>query len=170
MKGLKIDAYIEMANKSIEKICEEIKKKDGIIDVILVHFQGDFSLSENLVYVVVASSHRGEGFTALRETVEKYKKEIAVWKKEDFIAVAKKVIEALGNLPKEICICSSYVHETGAWCVYESNSDKAAEQIKDFLTKSVPNMKTEVTPVLQFFPPAQDIYSLMHKIIEITTQ
>ena len=85
VKGLKIDAYIEMANKSIEKICEEIKKKDGIIDVILVHFQGDFSLSENLVYVVVASSHRGEGFTALRETVEKYKKEIAVWKKEDFI-------------------------------------------------------------------------------------
>ncbi len=85
VKGLKIDAYIEMANKSIEKICEEIKKKDGIIDVILVHFQGDFSLSENLVYVVVASSHREEGFTALRETVEKYKKEIAVWKKEDFI-------------------------------------------------------------------------------------
>lgn len=85
VKGLKIDAYIEMANKSIEKICEEVKKKDGIIDVILVHFQGDFSLSEDLVYVVVASSHREEGFTALRETVEKYKKEITVWKKEDFI-------------------------------------------------------------------------------------
>ena len=85
VKGLKIDAYVEMANKIIKKICEEIKKKPGIIDVILVHFQGDFNLSEDLVYVVVASSHREEGFTALRETVEKYKKEITVWKKEDFV-------------------------------------------------------------------------------------
>jgi len=84
VKGLQIDAYDEMANKIINKICDETKKKEGIIDVILVHFKGKFELSEDLVHVVVASSHREEGFTALRETVEKYKKEITVWKKEEF--------------------------------------------------------------------------------------
>ena len=84
VKGLKIDAYVEMANKIIEKICEEIKKKEGIIEVILVHYQGEFEITEDLVHVIVASAHREEGFIALRETVEKYKKEITVWKKEDY--------------------------------------------------------------------------------------
>lgn len=85
VKGLKIDTYDELANKSINKICEKVKKRKGIIEVMLVHFKGDFELSEDLVYVVVASSHREEGFVALRETVELYKKEIAVWKRENFL-------------------------------------------------------------------------------------
>lgn len=84
VKGLKIDSYDELANSSINKICEDIKKREGIIDIILVHFKGEFNLSEDLVHVVVASSHREEGFSALRDAVERYKKEIAVWKREDF--------------------------------------------------------------------------------------
>ena len=84
VKGIKIDAYIELANKSINKICKEIKKQKGIIEIILVHFYGEFELSEELVHVVVASSHREGGFSALRTAVESYKKEIAVWKREDF--------------------------------------------------------------------------------------
>ncbi|MHA1149934.1 MAG: molybdenum cofactor biosynthesis protein MoaE [Promethearchaeota archaeon] len=84
VQGMKIDAYIELANKSINKICNKIRDKVGIIDIILIHFFGDFKLSEDLIYVVVASSHREEGFAALREAVESYKKELAVWKCEDF--------------------------------------------------------------------------------------
>ncbi len=85
VKGMKIDAYVELANKSIEKICNEIKSRKGIIDVKLIHFQGDFDISEDLVHIVVASAYREEGFKALRDTVEKYKKKIAVWKREDFL-------------------------------------------------------------------------------------
>ncbi|MFX1385348.1 MAG: molybdenum cofactor biosynthesis protein MoaE [Promethearchaeota archaeon] len=84
VKGIKIDAYIELANQSINKICEDIKKQLGIIEIVLIHFYGEFELSEELVYVVVASGHREEGFKALRSAVERYKKEIAVWKREDF--------------------------------------------------------------------------------------
>ncbi len=95
---------------------------------------------------------------------------VHTWKKEDFIAVGKKVIEALGNLPDGISLCSSYIHETGGWCVYTSESSEAGKQIEDFLTKNVPNMKSEVTPVLQFFPPSQDLYAVLYKIIESTTK
>lgn len=84
VKGIKIDAYEALANKSIDQICEDIKKQYGIIDIILVHYQGDFELSEDLVHVVVLAAHREEGFKALRTAVERYKKEIAVWKREDF--------------------------------------------------------------------------------------
>jgi molybdopterin synthase catalytic subunit len=82
--GMKIDAYDELANNSIKKICDTLKQKDGIIDVKLVHLKGDFELSDDLVYVVVASAHRQEGFEAISSAVELYKKEIAVWKRENF--------------------------------------------------------------------------------------
>ena len=82
--SMKIDAYDELANKSITKICEKLKQENGIIDIKLVHLKGDFDLSEDLVYVVVASAHRREGFEVISKAVEMYKKEIAVWKREDF--------------------------------------------------------------------------------------
>jgi len=83
--SMKIDAYDDLANKSIEKICKKLKKEAGIIDVMIVHLKGDFDLSDDLVYVVVASAHRKEGFDTVSKAVEMYKKEIAVWKREDFI-------------------------------------------------------------------------------------
>ncbi|MHA1803988.1 MAG: molybdenum cofactor biosynthesis protein MoaE [Promethearchaeota archaeon] len=82
VKAMLIDAYEEVANKSIEKICTELKQSEEIIELIIVHLKGEFNLSEELVHVVVASSHREEGFKALEVAVERYKKEIAVWKKE----------------------------------------------------------------------------------------
>lgn len=85
VKGLKIDAYDELANKTIDKICTETKKHPGIIDIKVVHLKGEFDISEDLVYVVVASAHREEGFEILRDTVERYKKEVSVWKREEFI-------------------------------------------------------------------------------------
>ena len=84
VSNLKIDAYEELANKSIETICTELKGVKGIIDLKIVHLKGQFEISEDLVYVVVASAHREEGFEILRTAVERYKKEIAVWKKEIF--------------------------------------------------------------------------------------
>ncbi|MFW9866913.1 MAG: molybdenum cofactor biosynthesis protein MoaE [Candidatus Thorarchaeota archaeon] len=82
--SMKIDAYNELANESIRKICETLKRRTGIIDVRIVHLKGDFELSEDLVYVVVASAHRREGFEVISDAVDLYKKEIAVWKREDF--------------------------------------------------------------------------------------
>lgn len=84
VQSLTIDAYDELANKSINKICQDIKKEEGIIDIRIIHLKGTFEISEDLVYVVVASAHREEGFKALRTAVERYKSEIEVWKREEF--------------------------------------------------------------------------------------
>ena len=82
--SMKIDAYNDLANKSIEKICKILKQKKGIIDIKIIHLKGDFNITEDLVYVVVASAHRKEGFEVISKAVEMYKKEIAVWKRENF--------------------------------------------------------------------------------------
>ena len=82
--GMKIDAYNELANKSIQKICHKLKQEKGIIDIKIIHFKGEFKLSEDVVHVVVASAHRKEGFEIISKAVDLYKKEIAVWKRENF--------------------------------------------------------------------------------------
>jgi len=79
-----IDAYDDLANESIKKICAKLKQEKGIIDIKIIHLKGEFELSEDLVYVVVASAHRKEGFKVISNAVDLYKKEIAVWKREDF--------------------------------------------------------------------------------------
>ncbi|MFX1442653.1 MAG: molybdenum cofactor biosynthesis protein MoaE [Promethearchaeota archaeon] len=84
IKKLKIDAYDELGNGTILEICEDIKSKYKLVDLKIIHLKGTFEISDDLVYVIVASSHRQEGFRALMEAVERYKKELPVWMKEDF--------------------------------------------------------------------------------------
>jgi molybdopterin synthase catalytic subunit len=82
VKSLKLEAYDEKADKVLEKICRELKMKKGIVDVQIHHFTGEFSLGEDLVYVLVAGGHRTNVFPVLQEAVERYKKEASIFKKE----------------------------------------------------------------------------------------
>jgi len=82
VKKLELEAYEEKANESIAKICKDLRKKEGIVDVQIHHFIGDFKAGEDLVYVLVAGSHRHDIFPVLEEAVERYKSEVPIFKKE----------------------------------------------------------------------------------------
>ena len=82
---LELQAYEEEANKVLGGICADLKKRTGVVDVQIHHFVGEFSVGEDLVYVVVAGSHRQNVFGVLQEAVERYKKEAPVFKKEHII-------------------------------------------------------------------------------------
>jgi molybdopterin synthase catalytic subunit len=82
VKKLQLEAYEDEADKVLNDICEELRKRPGVVDVQIHHFVGDFNVSEELVYVVVAGAHRTDVFLALRDAVERYKKEAPIWKKE----------------------------------------------------------------------------------------
>jgi hypothetical protein len=79
------------------------------------------------------------------------------WKSEQYKIVARKVIEALQNLPKGTAIVSSHVDAqlSGAWCVYETENP---DGLVKYLEKSVPEMTSQAIPVIQFFPPGPDLY------------
>lgn len=83
--GMELEAYEEQANKILGDICEELKKRNGIVDVQIHHFVGQFSVGEDLVYVVVAGAHRQNVFGILQEAVERYKSETPVFKKEHIV-------------------------------------------------------------------------------------
>ncbi|MBS7251620.1 MAG: molybdenum cofactor biosynthesis protein MoaE [Candidatus Freyarchaeota archaeon] len=80
VEKLELEAYEEKANETLTGICEDIKRREGIIDVHIHHNVGEFGVGEEVVYVVVAGKHRRELFSALIDAVERYKKEAQIWK------------------------------------------------------------------------------------------
>jgi molybdopterin synthase catalytic subunit len=91
---LTLEAYEEKANEVLENICEDLKKKPGVVDVQIHHLLGEFSVGEDLVYVSVAGSHRQQVFPVLQEAVERYKHEAPVFKKEQVIDSEGKIRES----------------------------------------------------------------------------
>ena len=85
VQKLTLEAYEEKANEVLTRICDELSKKKGIIDVQIHHLLGEFNVGEEMVYVSVAGSHRTDVFPILREAVERYKNEAPVFKKEQII-------------------------------------------------------------------------------------
>jgi molybdopterin synthase catalytic subunit len=85
VQKLTLEAYEEKANEVLTKICDDLSKKPGIVDVQIHHLLGEFNVGEDIVYVLVAGSHRNDAFPVLREAVERYKNEAPVFKKEQTI-------------------------------------------------------------------------------------
>jgi len=79
---LELQAYEEKADEVLSQICDDLKKKPGIVDVQIHHLVGEFKVGEDLVYVLVAGEHRQQVFPVLEEAVERYKKEAPIFKKE----------------------------------------------------------------------------------------
>ncbi len=85
VEKLSIEAYEEKADQVLEKICTDLTKKPGIVDVRIHHLLGEFKVGDELVYVAVAGSHRTQLFPVLQEAVERYKSEVPIFKKERVI-------------------------------------------------------------------------------------
>jgi molybdopterin synthase catalytic subunit len=82
VRKLELEAYPEKADEVLAKICNQLSRKPGIIDVQVHHLVGEFNVGEELVYVAVAGSHRSNVFPVLQEAVESYKHEAPIFKKE----------------------------------------------------------------------------------------
>ncbi|MHA2408254.1 MAG: molybdenum cofactor biosynthesis protein MoaE [Candidatus Ranarchaeia archaeon] len=79
---LELEAWEEEANRIIQKICDEEGRTEGVLQVRIHHALGKFEPQDDIVYVIVAGSHRSEVFDTLRRSVERYKHEAPIWKKE----------------------------------------------------------------------------------------
>lgn len=91
VEKLELEAYEEKADEVLDEICRDLRRRAGIVDVQIHHFIGEFDVGEDLVYVVVAGSHRGDIFPVLREAVERYKGETPIFKKEHVLGEKGKV-------------------------------------------------------------------------------
>jgi len=82
VEKLELEAYEERANQTLQRICDDLRKKPGVTDVQIHHLLGEFAAGEDLVYILVAGAHRQNIFPVLEEAVERYKSEAPIFKKE----------------------------------------------------------------------------------------
>ncbi len=82
INSLVIESYERHANAVLDSICKQVLKKHSLTDILIVHGLGSFTAGEPVVMVLVASPRRKQGFEGLRDAVERYKKEPALFKKE----------------------------------------------------------------------------------------
>ncbi len=85
VEKITIEAFEEQADRTLEKISQDLAKKPGISNVQIHHLLGEFQVGDDLVYVAVGGAHRTDVFPVLREAVERYKSEVPVFKKEHII-------------------------------------------------------------------------------------
>ena len=80
--ALEFDIYEGEAQQRISSIACDLMAIEGIVDAKIYHKSGRVNRGEDIVYIVVAAAHRQEGFKALRDAIERIKKEVPIWKKE----------------------------------------------------------------------------------------
>ncbi len=79
---LEFEEYGGLARQKMDEICTSLREKEGIIEVLMHHRTGIIQAGEDIVYIVVAASHREQLFPVLREAIERLKLEVPIWKKE----------------------------------------------------------------------------------------
>ncbi len=82
VRALVYEAYGSMANKQMEDLTEEARRRWPISDVAVVHRIGTLQVGEVSVVIAVAASHRGEAFDACEWLIDELKHTVPIWKKE----------------------------------------------------------------------------------------
>jgi len=80
--ALEYEAYVEMAEKYLRKVGEEVADKWPGARIAIVHRTGRLEPGEPSVAISVSSPHRANAFDACRYAIERLKEDVPIWKKE----------------------------------------------------------------------------------------
>jgi molybdopterin synthase catalytic subunit len=78
-----LEHYPGMTEKSIDEIVTQARSRWNVIDALVVHRVGTLAPTDQIVLVIVASSHRGDAFAACEFIMDYLKTQAPFWKKED---------------------------------------------------------------------------------------
>ena len=78
-----LEHYPGMTERELEKICTEAASRWEICDSLIVHRVGVLLPTDQIVLVVVTSSHRGDAFSACEFIMDYLKTRAPFWKREE---------------------------------------------------------------------------------------
>ena len=89
IKSMDIEIYKEMALYQTKIAISNLLKKNKIHDYLIMHRYGNLKPGEIIIFVIVASEHRKEGFIFIQDILLYFKKKITFWKKENYVQHSK---------------------------------------------------------------------------------
>jgi molybdopterin synthase catalytic subunit/molybdopterin converting factor small subunit len=82
IRHLEYEAYPGMAEREMEKICDEAAQRWPEVRVAIAHRVGHLEVGDLAVVIAAAAPHRGEAFEACRFAIDTLKETVPIWKKE----------------------------------------------------------------------------------------
>ena len=86
VQAMTLEHYPGMTEKALEAIVAEARGRWDIYGVRVIHRVGRLLPGERIVFVAVASAHRGEAFAACEFIMDYLKTRAPFWKKEETAA------------------------------------------------------------------------------------
>jgi molybdopterin synthase catalytic subunit len=77
-----LEHYPGMTEKSIEEIIRQARGRWNVLDALVIHRVGALRPADQIVLVIVTSSHRGDAFAACEFIMDYLKTRAPFWKKE----------------------------------------------------------------------------------------
>ncbi|MEQ8860157.1 MAG: molybdenum cofactor biosynthesis protein MoaE [Pseudomonadales bacterium] len=96
VEALHLEHYPGMTERSIEAIIARAAARWPLLDVVVIHRVGRLDPGAQIVFVQVASAHRGAAFGACELVMDYLKTEAVFWKRED-TARGSRWVEATGE-------------------------------------------------------------------------
>ncbi|MEG3755173.1 molybdopterin synthase catalytic subunit MoaE [Psychromonas arctica] len=94
VSDLCLEHYPGMTEKSLMNIVEQAKSRWNIIASTVIHRVGQLSINDQIVFVGIASQHRGDAFAACEFIMDYLKTEAPFWKKETMESGESKWVDA----------------------------------------------------------------------------
>ena len=94
--GMTLEHYPGMTERSIAAIVAEAKQRWDVLDALVIHRVGDLLPTDQIVLVVVTSTHRGDAFAACEFLMDYLKTRAPFWKKER-VPEGARWVEARGS-------------------------------------------------------------------------
>lgn len=81
-RSLFLEHYPGMCEREIESLRDQAQSRWNILDSIVVHRVGELHLKDQIVFIAVASAHRGDAFAACEYMIDALKTRAPFWKRE----------------------------------------------------------------------------------------
>ncbi|MGD1983579.1 MAG: molybdopterin synthase catalytic subunit MoaE [Chromatiaceae bacterium] len=83
--AMTLEHYPGMTEKALQRISDEATERWSLLGVRIVHRVGDLRPTDPIVFVAVASAHRGDAFAACEFLMDYLKTQAPFWKRETLV-------------------------------------------------------------------------------------
>ncbi len=94
VSDLALEHYPGMTEKCLQDIVQQAQQRWNIIDFSVIHRVGQLAISDQIVFVGIASQHRGDAFAACEFIMDYLKTQAPFWKKETMANGETKWVDA----------------------------------------------------------------------------
>jgi molybdopterin synthase catalytic subunit len=82
--ALDYEAYGPMAERKLEELEAEARRRWPLVECFIVHRVGRVPLAEASVAIVVSTPHRADAFAAGQWLIDTLKQDVPIWKREEW--------------------------------------------------------------------------------------